>query len=307
MTARRPLAAVAALLLAAPPAVADEPPAALIEVTEQASAACRELGGTPSILDGYEIIRDLNGDGQDDFLTDLAYLQCADAWSAFCGSGGCPVSAWLSEPGGTFTRFDFGYLQGVEVRDRDGALPEVVAHYHGTFCDDPDRIGADGCTRTWVFATNAPEQPPVDPEPGAGAEAAPAAPPPPGLTGWTLRHVPGASPVALGAGVGTISSLAAFCLQAQPFLAVTFREAPKAEKVRLDFAFSAGPVEVPAGLEPTAGGAYVVALAGSELSARLGGRDTEVAVSVDGAAQGLLSLVGSTKALRGALADCRPK
>ena len=69
---RRPLAA--SLLILALPA-ASEPPAALIEATEQAAAACRELGGTPSILDRYETIGDLNGDGRADFLTDLAYLQ----------------------------------------------------------------------------------------------------------------------------------------------------------------------------------------------------------------------------------------
>ena len=158
------------------------------------------------------------------------------------------------------------------------------------------------CTRTWVFSSNAPEQPPVDPE--AAPAAAPAAPIPLVPAGWTLRRVPGASPVALGGGVGAIASLAGFCLQGQPFLAVTFRERPAADEVTLDFAFSQGSLEVPAGFEPTAGGAYVVA-ADSQLSERLAGRDTEVAVKLDGAAQGSLSLAGSTKAIRGALEDCR--
>ena len=47
-------------------------------------------------------------------------------------------------------------------------------------------------------------------------------------------------------------------------------------------------------------------LADGPLAARLAGRDSEVALSVDGAAEGVLSLAGSTKALRGALQDCRP-
>ena len=86
---------------------------------------------------------------------------------------------------------------------------------------------------------------------------------------------------------------------------MTFRERPKADEVKLDFAFSQGPLDATAGFEQTAGGAYVVALAGTPLADRLGGRDTEVELSVDGAGQGMLSLEGSTKALRGALADCR--
>ena len=49
--------------------------------------------------------------------------------------------------------------------------------------------------------------------------------------GWTLRRVPGSSPVALGDGVGNIASLAAFCLAGQPFLAVTFHERPEADSV----------------------------------------------------------------------------
>ena len=116
--------------------------------------------------------------------------------------------------------------------------------------------------------------------------------------------MPGASPVALGAGPGDLSSLAAFCLEGQPFLALTFHDRPQSESVALDFAFSDGPLAVTAGFESTAGGAYVVALADSPLAARLAGRDSEVEIEVDGEPQGILSLAGSTKSLRGALADC---
>jgi hypothetical protein len=286
--------------LAALPAAADEPPPALIEATEAASALCRTAGGVPEILAGYDTVIDLNGDGRDDHLTDLAKLQCSGAWDAFCGASGCPVAAWLSEPDGGHVRFDLGRLTGFSVRDGGGPLPEVVAGYAATAC------GADaveGCTRTWRFASNAPEMPPVDAAAAAG-EASAAAPEPEALTGWTLRSVPGASPVALGAGTGNIASLAAFCLEGQPFLALTFHERPEAESVALGFDFSQGRVEASAGFEETAGGAYVVALADGALAARLGGRDSEVEVGVDGRPEGTLSLSGSTRALRGALADC---
>ncbi len=292
------------LLFAAGPVAATEPPPALVEATEQAAAECRAQGGKPQILDRYMTARDLNGDGREDFLTDLANLQCGGAWSALCATGGCPVSAWLSEPGDGYTRFDLGDLIGFEIRDRPDQLPQLVAHYYVSYCDD-ERSGAEHCTRTWTFASNAPKEPPVDPEPAAAAPAVPAARPAPAVpAGWTLRRVPGASPVALGGGTGEIASLAAFCLGGQPFLAVTLHHRAAADAVSLGFAFSQGSLEASAGYEPTAGGAYVVPLAEGPLAARLAGRDSKVAVSIDGAAQGELSLAGSTKAVRGALGDC---
>jgi hypothetical protein len=306
-------AGLVVLVLAGPASAGSEPPPALVEFTEEQAAFCRDLGGTPKILESYQTVRDLNGDGRDDFLTNLANLECDGAWSAFCGSAGCPVNAWLSEPDGGHRRFDFGYLQGFEVQDGT-PLPRVLAGYHGTLCGDPDRIGADGCTRTWTFATNEPPEPPVDAEPSP-AETAPAvadAPAPSGPEpvqaippGWTLRNVPGSSPVALGGGTGSVALLAAFCLGGQPFLAVTFHERPATDEVPLRFDFSQGPIEATARFEEGAGGAFVVPLAEGDLAARLAGRDREVALEVEGESEGTLSLSGSSRSLRGALEACR--
>jgi hypothetical protein len=304
MTFLRPASLVLVAVLLAGPAVA-EPPPALIEATETAVAACTALGGTPKIVAGYEQSRDLNGDGVDDFVTDFARLECAGAWSAFCGPSGCPVTAWLSRGGG-FDRFDLGRLLGFEIEDGT-PLPALVARYDAVYCGE----SLDECTRTWRFTSNAPEQPPIDASPEVNAEGAKAdavapadAARTPTPDGWTLRRVPGSSPVALGMGTGGIATFAGFCLSGQPFLAVTFHERPAAETVRLSFAFSEGELATDASYEETAGGAYVIALADGPLARRLGGRDAEVAVSVDGERQGVLSLRGSTKALRGALADC---
>ena len=305
---RRPLAA--ALLILALPA-ASEPPAALIEATEAAATLCSAAGGQPAILDGYRVTRDLNGDGVDDFLTDFARLECGGAWSAFCGSSGCPVTAWLSEPAGGHARFELGRLLGFELVDAD-PLPALVARYAAPFCPGAD---VEDCTRTWTFASNSPETPPIDPppepepEPAAAPEPTPAEPAAPALpapedAGWTLRRVPGSSPVALAGGVGNIASLAAFCLSGEPFLAVSVHDRPEAEDAALAFAFSDGEVQASAGYEETAGGAFVVALSDGPLAARLAGRDSEVEVSVDGAPEGTLSLAGSTRAIRGALEGC---
>lgn len=289
--------AMAALLVAG--MARAEPPPALIEATEAASAQCRAAGGRPEILAGFETVLDLNGDGRDDYLTDLARMQCADAWGAFCGASGCPVAAWLSEPDGGFHRFDFGRLVGFEVRDSDGPLPAVVARYDTPYCGEGAAEGA-GCSRAWIFTANDPPEPPVEMDVVEVLAAAPVA------TGWTLRAVPGASPAAVGPGVGPVASLAAFCLSGQPFLAVTLTEpsTPPAPALALRFGFTSGAVEARAGHEETAGGAYVVALAGTPLAAEMAGRDSKVPVTIDGAAAGVLSLSGSTRALKGALGPC---
>jgi hypothetical protein len=303
---------LAAALAAGGAVGAAEPPAALFEAAEEAAALCRELGGVPAIRRGYLTRADLNGDGFEDYLTDQANLECAGAWTAFCGSAGCPVTAWLSQPGG-HVPFAFGYLQAVEVVEA-GPLPAVRAHYHGGGCGE-GRGGIEGCTRTWVFATNAPETPAIDPaEPEAVAEVVPEDPPPPAAAppaeavapGWTLRQTADAGLLALGGGTGAIASLAAFCLEGRPFLAVSFLDAPTGDTVALGFAFGAGAVTAEARHEETAGGAYVVALADGPLAARLAGRDSEVEVAVDGETQGVLSLRGSTRSVRNALTGCYP-
>jgi hypothetical protein len=313
----RPFAPLVLVAFLASPAAA-EPPPILIEATEAATAVCTALGGKPRLLEGYETSRDLNGDGADDFVTDLSRLECADAWSAFCGPSGCPVTAWLSSPDGSFDRFELGRLTGFEIRD-ETPLPALVAHYAAVYCGQ----SLDDCTRTWHFDTNAPAEPPIDAAPTPAAEPAPrprsaaAAPKPPAAPapaapvvreplapGWTLRHVPGSSPVALGMGTGDIASLAGFCLAGSPFLAVTLHDRPDADTVSLGFAFSQGPLVAEARYEETAGGAYVIALEDIPLAARLAGRDSEVAVALDGRPQGILSLAGSTKSLRAALSDC---
>jgi len=122
--------------------------------------------------------------------------------------------------------------------------------------------------------------------------------------GWTLRDVPGESPLALGGGVGEIAHLAGFCLAGRPFLAVQLDPPRTDATVVLGFAFSEGPVEVGARFEPGAGGAHIIALAGSPFAARLAGRDSRVEVTLDGRRMGTLSLAGSSRALRTALGPC---
>ena len=275
----------------------------------------RRSAAQPAILDGYRVTRDLNGDGVDDFLTDLARLECGGAWSAFCGSSGCPVTAWLSEPGGGHARFELGRLLGLRA-PRRRAAPRRSSP--ATPRPSAPATDVEDCTRTWTFASNSPETPPIDPppepraaEPAAAPEPTPAEPrrrPPLRRSGGRrLDAAPGAGVEPGGArhgGVGNIASLAAFCLSGEPFLAVTFHERPEAEGAALGFAFSDGAVRrPPATRRPRA------APSSSRWRTARSPRGWRAATARSRSAstappEGTLSLAGSTRAIRGALEGC---
>ena len=245
---RRPLAA--ALLILALPAASRAAGGADRGDRGRRHPLHRRSAASPAILDGYRVTRDLNGDGVDDFLTDLARLECGGAWSAFCGSSGCPVTAWLSEPAGGHARFELGRLLGFELRDAE-PLPALVARYAAPFCAGAD---VEDCTRTWTFASNSPETPPIDPppepEPGAGgsagADAGRAGRARPSRSGGRrLDAAPGAGVEPGGARPAASATSPRWPPSAssgEPFLAVTFHERPEADDVALAFAFGDGAV-----------------------------------------------------------------
>lgn len=297
-----------ALLLATLPALAQGLPPAIAAHGAEASAQCAEMGGSPKIGPAFATAVDLTGDGTPDHVVDLAGIECANAWSALCGSAGCPVSVWIETPQGSERRWS-DQAQSWTI---DGAGPRmaVVVTRHGPACPGA-APGAETCSERLTFDAAAPAPAPAPaagglgpaPRPAAGAPVAPEAPSAPG---WSLRAVPGGSPVAVSQGAGAVATLAVFCLSGEPFLAATWAGQPAPGTARLGFGFAGGEVTLPARREDGAGGALVIALRGEALASRLSGRDRATDLSVDGAAQGRLSLKGSTRAIRGALEACMP-
>lgn len=302
-----------ALLLAAAPALglAQALPPAIAAYGAEASAQCTEMGGTPRIGPAFATAIDLTGDGRRDHVVDLAGIECVNAWSAFCGSAGCPVSVWADTPSGSERRWS-DTAQAWTI-DGAGSQIAIVVTRAGSACPGSPP-GVETCTERLVFDGSAPapvsaSAAPVDgslspaPRPVAAGGAAPEAPSAPG---WTLRAAPDGSPVAVSQGAGSVASLAVFCLSGEPFLAATWATQPAPETARLGFGFAGGDVTLPARREEGAGGALVIPLRGEALAGRLSGRDAVTEFSVDGAAQGRLSLKGSTRAIRGALDGCTP-
>lgn len=302
--------------LALPPALAAAPEALRREAAE-AFAFCREGGGEPSVGEGFLREADLTGDGRADYVLDFAGLDCAGSPMGFCGPTGCLVTIWLAGTD-THRRAWGGFAAGVVL---EGTA--VVLRRLGTDCDPPAAPG-EACEERMDFAgmvppgiaedgaedaaragpVPAPAPPAERPRPRPEA-AGPAVPDPP-AAGWSLRATPEGEAVAVSGGPGAIARAAAFCLGGEPFLALTLEPAPAAGTVAVGFAFPAAGanVEAEARREAGAGGAFVVALAEGPLAGLLAGRDGAVDVSLDGAAAGSLSLAGSTRAIRGALAPC---
>jgi hypothetical protein len=289
---------LAACLPVLPAAAQGLPPEVQAYADEQA-LACTAAGGEPRIGPAFATAVDLDGDGAIDFIVDLAGIECVDAWSLFCGSAGCPVSVWLAGPQG-HSRVWGDYAEGWEVQGT-GAETALVVRQRGAACPDSE-TGVEHCRQRLAFAAG--EAVAEAAPPDADAAVPSVVLPEPEASGWTLRAVPDGDPVAVAAGPGLAEQLAVFCLGGQPWLAVTLAGGPGPETLGFDFTFSAASAGGEARREEGAGGAYVLDLSDGALARLLAGRDSEANLAIEGTEQGVLSLRGSTRAIRGALAPC---
>lgn len=303
---RRMILAALALLAAAPAAAQ---PAAVAAHTRQSMQACREAGGTPSPKPGYQVTEDLNADGIEDYILDFQHLECANAWSFFCGSAGCPLAVFLSSPSGHQGVMG-DHVQGWRLIP--GTPPVIEVSLHGAMCRRGG-IGIEGCTERYGWngrqfarlSGPAPsEAQPPRPAPAPQETARPPAPPSPG--DWSLRPVAGRTPVATVAGPGVIHSVSLLCFNNVPVVALALRGRPTVARATVTFLFpSLGRIDHPIGQQPGGGqNVWYADLRASRLPQLLAGRDSEATVGINGVRQGTLSLRGSTASIRGALESC---
>jgi len=278
-------------LATTPPAYAQTPTAIQI-FTQENKAACTAAGGTPKILDSYLTpVDDLNDDGTADYVTDLAGLECANAWSYFCGSAGCPVTVWLSGPQG----YTVGWGGSAQAWRQQGT--QVIVSLHGQLCKPP-RIGAQSCDVAMRFdqASNEPEG-----TTGARSAAKPAT-----VGGWQLRQAGNGSAVAEVTGVGSLTKLSVLCLRDRPVMMAALSEATGARTVVFTFAFADRSIDVTGTAGTVSQKTFILDPRTEGLAAALSGNADTVDLRVAGRDQGMLSLKGSTSALRGALSSCMP-
>ncbi len=289
-------------------------PDAIAAFAAEQSQVCTGLGGAPRVGPAFATAVDLNGDGALDYIVDLAGIECANAWSAFCGSAGCPVSVWIAGPEGIAQEWG-DYAQGWRI-DAVGSEVALVVDQHGGSCPGSD-AGAETCAQRLTF--DAPRGPgrrcdragrrrrggargrPAPAPRAAPAEALAAS----GVAGWTLRGGAGRHagrgqrrPGRRRDGGGVLPRRPALARRA----AARGAGAPRPPR-----SLSPSPAQTvssAARREDSAGGALIVELADRPLAGLLSGRDRSADVSIDGAEQGVLSLRGSTRAIRGALESC---
>jgi hypothetical protein len=295
----------ALLAVAALPAAAQ--PAPVTALTREAMQDCRGAGGTPSLKPGFQTATDLNGDGVADYILDYQHLECANAWSFFCGSAGCPLVVFLSEGGG-YRAMPLGHVQGWRLIE--GAPPALELALHGAMCRRGG-VGAEGCTVRYAWngrelaQAGGPARPPAQPaQPAPQATARPPAPPSPG--DWSLRPVAGRTPVATVAGPGVIRSVSLLCHNGVPMVALGLHGRPAVRQVTVTFLFpSLGRIDHPIGqLQGGGQGMWYADLRRSRLPQLLAGRDSQATVAINDERVGTISLRGSTASIRSALQSC---
>ncbi len=288
------LALVLGTLVATIPAARAQTPAIIQTFTDENMVACQGAGGTPALLDSYlSDAGDLNGDGAADYVTDLAGLDCANAWSFFCGSAGCPATVWLSGPQ-DYTVGWGGSAQAWRLRGK-----EVVLSLHGQLCDPP-RIGAEGCEIALRFDP-APLAPTERPEPAIPRAAAPDSDG--GV--WRVRLLGDRPTVAEAPGVGRLSALTALCLRDRPVMMAALSDEGGASSVTFSFDFGDRRIDVTGVAGATTGRTYILDPRIGGLGAAMAdGAAEETRLLIAGEDQGALSLNGAATALREVLSPC---
>ncbi|MDF1834997.1 MAG: hypothetical protein P1U62_08965 [Alteraurantiacibacter sp. bin_em_oilr2.035] len=279
----------------APAAHAQATPADIQSFTRENYTMCREAGGTPRTLDEYLTeVGDINGDGAPDYVTDLAGLECANAWSYFCGSAGCPVSVWLSRPQGYKPEWS-GHARGWR---RQGTA--IVISLHGQLCNPP-RVGSQGCEVAMHF-NQAPasrgSSAPAETQTGLSGVT------PTTVEGWQLRRAPGGNAIAQVSGAGTLTTLSALCLRDRPVMMAALSEAAGARTATFPFGFADRSIEVTGLAGTPTQKTYILDPRADGLAAALSGGEVSVSFRIEGRDQGKLSLQGSSQALREALSPC---
>lgn len=81
---------------------------------------------------GFVTRKDVNGDGQEDYILDYGKFLCGGSYSTFCGSAGCSTTIFASTPNGYTKVFDDN-VQDIKFRTIKGK-PAIILGLHGSAC-----------------------------------------------------------------------------------------------------------------------------------------------------------------------------
>lgn len=121
---------------------------------------------------------------------------------------------------------------------------------------------------------------------------------------WEARTA-GKSSVAVAAGPGAVQTVSLMCRDGMPVIAVVLEPGqPASQPAQLALTFGVVRIDLPLTRSPDRGNIWYSGLSASPLPKLLASESGKVAVALNGAPQGDLSLQGSTQASRAALRGC---
>lgn len=262
--------------------------------------ACTDVGGKLEIdLGEYAKTAEINGDGKLDYALQPSAINCDQfGYSEWCGSAGCVVDIWLSEPNG-YRNVYSDNAQAWEFVDAGQGRKNLSFAMHGISCGN--RSGADGCDM--IYGWDGSKFARLD---GKGAKAAAASAPASTGPRWTSATE--------NDGVGKVASVKTD--NPKDFAIIRCDKAGKASFIMgLDKVSAVDNLAVTF-TGATTGGTYQSVFrfrddakvwtmpASSELVSLLSGKDAKLLIDVQGRPQFSISLAGSTKAIGDAMAGC---
>jgi hypothetical protein len=138
------LSAASVVCSLAGPARAAEPPDNVVDAVADAERQCRDMDGKPN-SDAVLTVKDVNGDGGEDWVVDYAKLKCEGGINPMCGSDGCSLQIYLWNGAAAWTLAFDETVQGYKFT-KAGGRPALRVTFAGAACDKPS---AQSCTITY--------------------------------------------------------------------------------------------------------------------------------------------------------------
>ncbi len=122
----------------------DNLPADVAAGFEQAKKDCE---GKVTTKKGFVTRRDVNGDGEPDYILNYEHASCEEFETVFCGTGGCLIQVFVTLGDGKYAKVMDRTAFTVKFARQKG-LPAMIQDLHGGSCG---RSGGDGPCRSITY------------------------------------------------------------------------------------------------------------------------------------------------------------
>ena len=117
------------------------------DVAAAVEANRKECEGKFTTKKGFVTRRDVNGDGEPDYILNYEHTQCDEFVTLFCGTGGCVVQVFVTLGDGKYAKVMDRPAYTVKFARQNG-LPAMIQDLHGGNCG---RSGGDGPCRSITY------------------------------------------------------------------------------------------------------------------------------------------------------------